>query len=138
MTSRLSSVGTNARGLAVSNATTSGHTVWRGLVLLGTPLALAIMEIFHPQPSGAGESIEQGGHLHSACSVHVEGVFSDVRQLDAHPRLSVDLSASSHRTPSAPAGWRYGAAEKTRYPNPVVLLVCRLSRRHRVPSGPNQ
>ena len=33
----------------------------RRLILLGTPLALAILEIFHPQPSGVGESVEQGG-----------------------------------------------------------------------------
>jgi hypothetical protein len=33
----------------------------RRLVLLGTPLAFAILEIFHPQPSGVGESVEQGG-----------------------------------------------------------------------------
>lgn len=59
--SRLSSVGTNAGGLAASSATTPDHTVLRRLVLLGTPLALAIMEIFHPQPSGVGESVEQGG-----------------------------------------------------------------------------
>lgn len=61
MMSRLSSVGTNAGGLAASSATTPDHTVLRRLVLLGTPLALAIMEIFHPQPSGVGESVEQGG-----------------------------------------------------------------------------
>ena len=33
----------------------------RRLNLLGTPLALAILEIFHPQPGGVGESVEQGG-----------------------------------------------------------------------------
>jgi hypothetical protein len=59
--SRLSSVGTNAGGLAASSATTPDHTVLRRLILLSTPLALAIMEIFHPQPSGVGESVEQGG-----------------------------------------------------------------------------
>jgi hypothetical protein len=35
--------------------------VLRGVVLLGTPLALAILEIFHPQPSGVAEAVEQGG-----------------------------------------------------------------------------
>jgi hypothetical protein len=35
--------------------------ILRRLILLGTPLALAILEIFHPQPSGVGESVEQGG-----------------------------------------------------------------------------
>jgi hypothetical protein len=34
--------------------------VLRGLVLLGTPLALAVLEIFHPQPSGVAEAVEQG------------------------------------------------------------------------------
>jgi hypothetical protein len=32
----------------------------RRLVLLGTPLALAILEIFHPKPSGASEAVDQG------------------------------------------------------------------------------
>jgi hypothetical protein len=35
--------------------------VLRRVVLLGTPLALAILEIFHPQPSGVADSVEQGG-----------------------------------------------------------------------------
>jgi hypothetical protein len=35
--------------------------VLRRLVLLGTPLALAGLEIFHPKPSGVGEAVEQGG-----------------------------------------------------------------------------
>jgi hypothetical protein len=35
--------------------------VLRRVVLLGTPLALAILEIFHPQPGGVGEAVEQGG-----------------------------------------------------------------------------
>ena len=34
--------------------------VLRRLVLLGTPLALAVLEIFHPQPSGVAEAVEQG------------------------------------------------------------------------------
>jgi hypothetical protein len=33
----------------------------RRLILLGTPLALAILEIFHPQPSGVADAVEQGG-----------------------------------------------------------------------------
>jgi hypothetical protein len=33
----------------------------RRVVLLGTPLALAILEIFHPQPSGVAEAVAQGG-----------------------------------------------------------------------------
>jgi len=28
----------------------------RSVVLLGTPLALTLLEIFHPQPSGVGET----------------------------------------------------------------------------------
>ena len=36
--------------------------VLRRLVLLGTPLALAVLEIFHPErPTSAGEAVEQGG-----------------------------------------------------------------------------
>jgi hypothetical protein len=35
--------------------------VLRRLVLLGTPLALAVLEIFHPErPTSAGEAVEQG------------------------------------------------------------------------------
>ena len=30
------------------------------LVLLGTPLALAVLEVFHPQPDSVAEGIEQG------------------------------------------------------------------------------
>jgi len=37
------------------------RSVLRRVVLLGTPLALAILEIFHPQPSGVADSVEQGG-----------------------------------------------------------------------------
>ncbi len=33
----------------------------RRLVLLGTPLAFATLENFHPQPSGVRESVERGG-----------------------------------------------------------------------------
>jgi hypothetical protein len=61
MIPRPSSAGHNAGGLAASSATTSDHTVLRRLVLLGTPLALAILEIFHPQPGGVGEAVAQGG-----------------------------------------------------------------------------
>jgi hypothetical protein len=32
----------------------------RRLVLLGTPLALAILEIFHPKPSDARAAVDQG------------------------------------------------------------------------------
>ena len=35
--------------------------VLRRLVLLGTPLALAILEILHPQPVGVADAVEQGG-----------------------------------------------------------------------------
>ncbi|MGH3461615.1 MAG: hypothetical protein ACRDP9_09080 [Kribbellaceae bacterium] len=38
----------------------TGSLVWRRLVLVGTPLALAVLEIFHPQPTGAVEAVEQG------------------------------------------------------------------------------
>ena len=53
--------GHDAGGVVVNNATVSGHTVLRRLVLLGTPLALAVLEIFHPErPGGASEAVEQG------------------------------------------------------------------------------
>lgn len=32
----------------------------RRLVLLGTPLALAVLEVFHPQPDSVAEGVEQG------------------------------------------------------------------------------
>jgi hypothetical protein len=35
--------------------------VWRRVVLLGSPLALAILEILHPQPRGVADAVEQGG-----------------------------------------------------------------------------
>ena len=38
-----------------------GSVLWRRLVLLGTPLALAVLEIFHPQPDSVAEGVEQGG-----------------------------------------------------------------------------
>jgi hypothetical protein len=37
------------------------RSVLRRVVLLGTPLALAILEIFHPNPMGVAEAVEQGG-----------------------------------------------------------------------------
>ena len=36
-------------------------SLWRRLVLLATPLALAVLEIFHPEPDGVAEAVEQGG-----------------------------------------------------------------------------
>ncbi|MGH8837890.1 MAG: hypothetical protein ACRDVO_01320 [Jiangellaceae bacterium] len=36
-------------------------SVWRRLVLLVTPLALAVLEIFHPHPDSVAEGVEQGG-----------------------------------------------------------------------------
>src|SRR5918997_7088678 len=35
--------------------------VLRRAVLLGTPLVLAVLEIFHPRPSGVSDSVEVGG-----------------------------------------------------------------------------
>jgi hypothetical protein len=35
--------------------------VLRRVVLLGSPLALAILEIFHPHPTGVAGAVEQGG-----------------------------------------------------------------------------
>jgi hypothetical protein len=52
----------DAGGDAVlSDVAVADRTVLRRLVLLGTPLALAILEFFHPeQPSGASGAVEQG------------------------------------------------------------------------------
>jgi hypothetical protein len=51
----------DAGGLVVSNVTVADHKLLRRLVLLGTPLALALLEFFHPeQPSGASVAVEQG------------------------------------------------------------------------------
>jgi hypothetical protein len=42
-------------------AAVADHTALRRLVLLGTPLAFALLEIFHPeQPSGASGAVDQG------------------------------------------------------------------------------
>ena len=51
----------NAGGSVVNGLTVTGHTFLRRLVLLGTPLALAVLEIFHPHPAGVSEAVEQGG-----------------------------------------------------------------------------
>jgi hypothetical protein len=51
----------NAAGVVVNDLTVTGHIFLRRLVLLGTPLALAVLEFLHPQPMGVGESVEQGG-----------------------------------------------------------------------------
>ena len=48
--------------VVLNDVAVADRTVLRRLVLLGTPLALALLEIFHPeQPSGASEAIDQGG-----------------------------------------------------------------------------
>lgn len=47
--------------VVVNKATASVHPVLRRLVLLGTPLALALLEILHPQPVGVRENVEQAG-----------------------------------------------------------------------------
>jgi hypothetical protein len=49
--------------LAANDETVAGRTVSRRLVLLGTPLALAVLEILHPQPVGIDEHIEQAGRF---------------------------------------------------------------------------
>jgi len=43
--------------VVVNKATASVHPVLRRLVLLGTPLALALLEILHPQPVGVRENV---------------------------------------------------------------------------------
>jgi hypothetical protein len=51
----------DTRGAALENAPVIGPTVLRRIVLIGAPLALAVLEIFHPDPGGASEAVEQGG-----------------------------------------------------------------------------
>jgi hypothetical protein len=51
-------VGSGTR--AAGGRIVTGTLVWRRLVLIGTPLALAVLEIFHSQPTGAVEAVEQG------------------------------------------------------------------------------
>ena len=51
----------DAGDVDLNEVAVANHTVLRRLVLLGTPLALALLEIFHPeQPSGASGAVEQG------------------------------------------------------------------------------
>ena len=51
----------DAGDVDLNEVAVANHTVLRRLVLLGTPLSLALLEIFHPQPEGVGEAVEQGG-----------------------------------------------------------------------------
>ena len=47
----------DASEVVQNDVTAADHTVLRRLVLLGTPLALALWEIFHPQPGGVADSV---------------------------------------------------------------------------------
>ena len=51
----------DAGRVVLIDVTAADHTLLRRLVLLGTPLALALWEIFHPQPGGVADTVEQGG-----------------------------------------------------------------------------
>src|SRR3712207_1269598 len=49
------------RDVVLNEVAVPDHRLLRRLVLLGTPLALAILEFFHPeQPGGASGAVEQG------------------------------------------------------------------------------
>jgi hypothetical protein len=51
----------DAGDVGLNDVAVADHTILRRLVLLGTPLALAILEFFHPeQPSDASGAVEQG------------------------------------------------------------------------------
>src|ERR671913_1058145 len=51
----------DADDVVLNDVAVAYRTVSRRLVLLGTPLALALLEIFHPErPSGASGAVEQG------------------------------------------------------------------------------
>jgi hypothetical protein len=47
--------------MVVNNATTSINPALRRLVVLGAPLALALLEILHPRAVGVGENVDQAG-----------------------------------------------------------------------------
>ena len=51
----------DASDVALDHVAVADRTVLRRLVLLGTPLALSLWEIFHPQPVGVAEAVAQGG-----------------------------------------------------------------------------
>ena len=51
----------DASDVALDDVAVADRTVLRRLVLLGTPLALSLWEIFHPQPVGVAEAVAQGG-----------------------------------------------------------------------------
>ncbi len=47
--------------VVLNDVAVADHTVLRRLVLLGTPLALTLLEFFHPErPNSASEAVEQG------------------------------------------------------------------------------
>ena len=51
----------DAEDVVLNDVAVADHRVLRRLVLLGTPLAFAILEFFHPeQPSGVSGAVEQG------------------------------------------------------------------------------
>jgi hypothetical protein len=47
--------------VVLNDVAVADHKILRRLVLLGTPLAFALWEIFHPQPMGVADAVEQGG-----------------------------------------------------------------------------
>jgi hypothetical protein len=51
----------DAGGVVLKDVTVVNRTVLRRLVLLGTPLILAVLEYFHPEPGGVAEAVDQGG-----------------------------------------------------------------------------
>ena len=61
MATKLGDTNTPTTAIRSQGIRSTGGTVLRRLVLLGTPLALSILEIFHPQPVGVAEAVAQGG-----------------------------------------------------------------------------
>ena len=53
----------DAGGVVLNDVAVADRTVLRRLVLLGAPLALALLEILHPQPVGIDEHMEQAGRF---------------------------------------------------------------------------
>ena len=61
MATKLGDTNTPTTAIRSQGIRSTGGTVLRRLVLLGTPLALSLWEIFHPQPVGVAEAVAQGG-----------------------------------------------------------------------------
>jgi hypothetical protein len=61
MTTKIDDTNKPTTAMHSQGTQSTGRAVSRSLVLLGAPLAFAILEFFHPkQPGGVSEAVEQG------------------------------------------------------------------------------